>query len=63
METMKITDNVREKEPPPPGQADYMQAVQKTASLPAIAPGANDTSSYKTGSQPKDDAGGLAKFK
>jgi hypothetical protein len=63
METMKITDNVREMEPPGPGQADYMMAVQKTASLPAIAPGANDVGSYKTGAQPKDDLGGEAKFK
>lgn len=62
METMKNTDNVREMEPPGPGPVHYDQAVQKTASLPAIQPGANEVTSYKTGSQPKDDLGGLAKF-
>jgi hypothetical protein len=42
---------------------NYDQAVQKTASLPAIQPGENDVGQYKTGAQPKDDLGGLARFK
>jgi hypothetical protein len=63
MEKMTNTTNVREMEPPPPGPVNYDQAVQKTASLPAVAPGENDVGSFKTGAQPKDDLGGLAKFK
>jgi len=63
MDTIKITENVREMEPPMPGPVNYDQAVQKTASLPAIQPGENDVGQYKTGAQPKEDLGGLAKFK
>ena len=55
--------NLRDFDPPTPGtDVNYMQAVKKVGSAPAIEPGENNLDEYKTGKQPKDSLGGLAKF-
>ncbi len=54
--------NLRDFTPPDPGAQEYDQALKSLNEAPAISPGSNDLSEYRTGAQPKDNLGGLAKF-
>lgn len=54
--------NLRDFVPPDPGAVEYDQALKTVGGMPAISPGSNDLSEYRTGAQPKDNLGGTAKF-
>ncbi len=54
--------NLRDFTPPDPGAIEYDQALKSVNEMPAISPGMNELSEYKTTAQPKDNLGGESKF-